>query len=328
MIFKSFKLFVRFILFFSFLFFTNLKAEIINWKKIESGKGSGNSRLIKLPETVLEGKKLRMNHWDSCWQKGKGPDHCLNITDEISRLDSQSIKFESHPGDCGLYRRSNDSKNSWNNCYEGARRVFIGTKQGDWGSKWHSFSFYIPENYIHSNTPLIFNQLHRKGKGAHYRVGISPDGILNIQLRGFGHDKKCIKLSKKLIGKNICRHLGKDYYDPPFIDLKHFSNHVGMWKDFIVNVPNKKSLIIWLNGVKVVDFQNKMPSNSSFSSTNFGIYQPNANQIKTKGKKTVKDWEHNEASTIQIIYIDEIRFAKECSGLNLKDLGYNCNNIK
>ena len=119
---KSLSIFLLF-----FLFLNNSYADPIVWKELAGSKSSGNSRLINLPDNVLEGKKLRMNHWDSCWQNGKGPDHCLIITDEISRDDNISIKFESHPGDCGIYKKSNDSINNWNNCYEGARRVFIGT---------------------------------------------------------------------------------------------------------------------------------------------------------------------------------------------------------
>ena len=175
-----------------------LKADT-TWQELIAGTGSGNSKIIALPDTVLEGKNMRMNHWDSCWRKGDGPDHCLVLTDEVSRLDGTSIKFESHPGDCGLYKRSFSSKNDWNNCYEGARRVFIGTRYRDWGSTWHTFSVYIPQDYVHSYTPLIFNQVHSKGNGAHYRMGINADGDLNVQLRSFGHDKRCVVLSKKKI---------------------------------------------------------------------------------------------------------------------------------
>lgn len=319
---KSLSIFLLF-----FLFLNNSYADPIVWKELAGSKSSGNSRLINLPDNVLEGKKLRMNHWDSCWQNGKGPDHCLIITDEISRDDNISIKFESHPGDCGIYKKSNDSKNNWNNCYEGARRVFIGTKYRDWGSKWLSFSVLIPKNYIHSNTPLIFNQIHRKGKGAHYRMGISPEGIVNVQLRSFLHDNECVKISKKLLGKNICRKISEKYHDPPFFDLKHFSNHLGKWIDVIVHTPNKKSLLMWVNGKKIINMENKMPGNSSFSSTNFGIYQPRANQIKAKGKKVKTKWNYEEASTVQILYIDEIRFADQCNQLNLINLGYNCNKL-
>ena len=73
--------------------------------------------------------------------------------------------------------------------------------------------------------------------------------------------------------------------------------------------------------------QNKMPGNSSLSSTNFGIYQPRANQIKAKGKKVKTKWMYEEASTVQILYIDEIRFADQCIKLNLVNLGYNCNKL-
>ena len=71
-----------FLLFFIFLNYSY--ADPLVWKELAGGKSSGNSRLINLPESVLDGKQLRMNHWDACWQKGKGPDHCLKITDEIS----------------------------------------------------------------------------------------------------------------------------------------------------------------------------------------------------------------------------------------------------
>ena len=50
------------------------------WQELKAGHGSNNSMIITLPDTVLEGKNMRMNHWDSCWKEGKGPDHCLVIT--------------------------------------------------------------------------------------------------------------------------------------------------------------------------------------------------------------------------------------------------------
>ena len=51
-----------------------LKADT-TWQELIAGTGSGNSKIIALPDTVLEGKNMRMNHWDSCWRKGDGPDH-------------------------------------------------------------------------------------------------------------------------------------------------------------------------------------------------------------------------------------------------------------
>ena len=294
------------------------------WQELKMGRGSGNSVLIALPDDVLEGKALRMNHWDSCWRKGNGPDHCLVLTDEVSRLDGLSVKFESHPGDCGIYKRSFSSKNDWNNCFEGARRVFIGTKHRDWGSKWHSFSVYIPKDFTHSHTPLIFNQIHSKGKGAHYRIGIDADGYVNTQLRSFGHDNECILLSKKKVGKNICKLLDekKGYWDPPTITLGKYEEFKGQWIDWIVNVPNRKSLNIWANGKKIVEMNNTMPS-AALSSTNFGIYEP---QINT-GHKQSRQWNYDEADTIQVLYIDEIRFAEDCDRLNLADLGYDCSEL-
>ena len=49
--------------------------------------------------------------------------------------------------------------------------------------------------------------------------------------------------------------------------------------------------------------------------------------MKAKGKKVGTKWNYEEASTVQILYIDEIRFADQCSQLNLVDLGYNCNKL-
>ena len=300
-----------------------LKADT-TWQELIAGTGSGNSKIIALPDTVLEGKNMRMNHWDSCWRKGDGPDHCLMLTDEVARLDGTSIKFESHPGDCGLYKRSFSSKNDWNNCYEGARRVFIGTRYRDWGSTWHTFSVYIPQDYVHSYTPLIFNQVHSKGNGAHYRMGINADGDVNVQLRSFGHDKRCVVISKKKLGKNICELLNEDkgYWDPPTIKLGNYADFKGKWIDVIVNVPNRKSLNIWANGVQIVNMENTMPS-SSLASTNFGIYEP---QINT-GHKQNMEWSYDEADSVQVLYIDEIRFTKKCEQLKLADLGYSCSQL-
>ena len=294
------------------------------WQELKAGHGSNNSMIITLPDTVLEGKNMRMNHWDSCWREGKGPDHCLVITKEISRRDGTSIKFESHPGDCGLYKRSFSSKNDWNNCFQGARRVFIGTRYRDWGSKWHIFSVYIPTDYVHSYTPLIFNQVHSRGGGAHYRMGINADGDLNVQLRSFGHDKRCVVLSRKKMGKNICELLDENrgYWDPPTIRIGKYKDYKGKWIDVIVNVPNKKSLNIWVNGKQIVDMVNTMPT-SSLASTNFGIYEP---QINT-GHKQKREWNYDEADTVQTLFFDEIRFAGKCEQLNLADLGYSCSKL-
>ena len=307
-----------------FAFGQRLEADTEVWRDLARGKGSGNSTIISLPESVLEGKTLRMNHWDSCWREGKGPDHCLILTDENSRLDRTAIKFESHPGDCGIYKKSFSRKHDWNNCYEGARRVFIGTKHRDWGSPWLAFSILIPENYTHSYTPLIFNQVHSTRNGAHYRMGIDADGYLNVQLRSFGHDKECVVLSKKKVGKNICKLLdvNKDYWDPPTVTLGEYENFKDKWIDVIVNVPSKKSLNIWVNGEQIVDMANNMPS-SSLASTNFGIYEP---QINTGHKQSTK-WSFEEAKTAQVLFIDEIRFANKCGELKLEDLGYSCDHL-
>ena len=50
-------------LFLLFFFFLNYSyADPVVWKELDGGKSSGNSRLINLPESVLDGKQLRMNH--------------------------------------------------------------------------------------------------------------------------------------------------------------------------------------------------------------------------------------------------------------------------
>ena len=68
--------------------------------------------------------------------------------------------------------------------------------------------------------------------------------------------------------------------------------------------------------------ENTMPS-SSLASTNFGIYEP---QINT-GHKQDREWSYDEADSVQVLYIDEIRFAKKCEQLNLADLGYSCSQL-
>ncbi len=39
------------------------------------------------------------------------------------------------------------------------------------------------------------------------------------------------------------------------------------------------------------------------------------------------EWSYDEADSVQVLYIDEIRFTKKCEQLKLADLGYSCSQL-
>ena len=96
-------------------------------------------------------------------------------------------------------------------------------------------------------------------------------------------------------------------------------NMLGKWNDILVNskFTHKKDgfLKVWVNGKLSYEFKGRTHLEKDIIEQEIGIY---------------RSYIHRRPGPepIQIAYFDEIRFAKSCKKLKIKDLGYSCKEIE
>ena len=221
------------------------------------------------------------------------------ISEDVVRLGKKAIKFETRENFCGFNRNS-----EWDDCKNGRNRHEFSSRYRDGNSVfplntdfWHALSIYIPsESKFEFPVETGVFQFHGKPNVAwkfHYS-----------DIRGF------------YLTNYIDPLKGKSMVKP-----ERFENR---WNDIVVNVNHRTTpdghMKVWINGELKYDYKGITTMYGGKPFFKFGIYNT---------AKPVGNPEYNEGVGFNNIWVhfDEIRFAKTCQKLKLKDLGYDCANF-
>jgi len=224
----------------------------------------------------------------------------LVVSNDIVRHGQKAIKFETRKGFCG----ADKDKKGHSDCKSGRNRHELSSRYADKQKHfplnkdfWHALSIYIPSEpkfEIPVETGVF--QFHGKpnvGWKFHYS-----------DVRGF------------YLTNYIDPWKGKTLVKPEDFENK--------WNDIFIYVNHKTTpdghLKVWINGELKYDYKGITTRYEGKPYFKFGIYNT---------AKPVGNPEYNDGANFNNIwvYFDEIRFAKSCSKLSLKDLGYECDKL-
>lgn len=217
-----------------------------------------------------------------------------------ARLGEQSIRFETRQGFCGW-------DGGWSDCNNGRNRHELSTSRDQDPSDtdlWFALSFYLPEGY---DVPA--------------RIGNSI-----FQLWSGGRDSFQFKF------KTGAGFIAQRKLDEVETVLLQESDVHGRWIDVLMQVRNSMSdrglLQIWVDGEHVYDYYGRTIAGTDSGAPNyfkFGIYNTafdaNGAPIGPNGNSD------GEGLPDLHLFFDEVRFAPNCAGLALSDLGYDCNDF-
>jgi hypothetical protein len=118
-------------------------------------------------------------------------------------------------------------------------------------------------------------------------------------------------------GANFCI---KSYQEFKLLNWDELLSFKGKWIDIIHNInfnsdPEKGYFKIWINGKLTFHHKGRTQEKGERIEFHFGIYR--SYMSRTPGPDPT-----------QIAYYDEIRHAKSCKKLKLKNLGYSCKEIE
>ena len=216
------------------------------------------------------------------------------------RAGQKSIRFEVRPGDCGY----NDV---WSDCDTDRERHELSGKRVSGGEWWHSWSIYLPKDFVNVHpTKVALGQFHQE-KGHvvwmfQNQSFSSPGGYwVDDQVPGYSRKLNQILTQDEMIEK---------------------------WNDILVNVKWSKKddgfFKVWLNGKQVYSFAGPTKTIAQVY-FKFGIYRSYLGKwiYSSKNKKKEK------GVPAQVVYFDEVRTVKKsCKKLKLEDLGYSCEELE
>lgn len=300
-----------------FLFcFSNLNAGEMNlWKKT-----------VKLPEDVSSGYKKGWKFGNNFDPKTHlTPDYAFKVVNKSDghpvRLGKQSIRFELRHGDCGITPSGYNDCTIWNKesghyseRHELGSVDYLPSK----GITWHTYSFFIPEDFPilnHYYEHISLGQFHG---GPNNNPGFKWD--LDEQTYQLRRRTGCwLKEFIKKNGEEDSFKCSIGMEENNIKDVISKEDLKGKWHDVIINIKWSRKqdgyFKQWINGKLVYHYMgNTSKPKGSTNEFRFGIYRGATN-------KTPKDSTH-------IVYYDEIHYAKKsCDKLNLQELGYSCEKL-
>ena len=304
------------IIVFLLLWFSNTSAGEMNvWKKT-----------IKLPEDVSKGYKKGWrfgNNYDP--ETHLTPDYAFKVVNKSDghpvRFGDQSIRFELRHGDCGIHPGGYNDCTIWNKeSGHYSERHELGSVDylPNKGITWHTYSFFIPEDFP------ILNHYYE-----HISLGQFHGGPNNNPGFKWDADEETYQLRRRTgcwLKEFIKKNGEKDSFKCSLgmkennrKDVISKQDLKGKWHDIIINIKWSRKqdgyFKQWINGKLVYHYMgNTSKPKGSTNQFRFGIYRGATN-------KTPKDSTH-------IVYYDEIHYAKKsCDKLNLQKLGYSCKDL-
>ena len=304
------------IIVFLLLWFSNTSAGEMNvWKKT-----------IKLPEDVSKGYKKGWrfgNNYDP--ETHLTPDYAFKVVNKSDghpvRFGDQSIRFELRHGDCGIHPGGYNDCTIWNKeSGHYSERHELGSVDylPNKGITWHTYSFFIPEDFP------ILNHYYE-----HISLGQFHGGPNNNPGFKWDADEETYQLRRRTgcwLKEFIKKNGEKDSFKCSLgmkennrKDVISKQDLKGKWHDVVINIKWSRKqdgyFKQWINGKLVYHYMgNTSKPKGSTNQFRFGIYRGATN-------KTPKDSTH-------IVYYDEIHYAKKsCDKLNLQKLGYSCKDL-
>ena len=293
-----------------------------------SGEMNLWNKNIKLPKDVSRG-------YNKGWIFGNNFDHKTRLTPDYAfkivnksddhpvRFGKQSIRFELRRGDCGKDPGGYDDCTIWKkDIGMSSERHELGSENNFKGTTWHTFSIFLKDPFPikgHNYEHISLGQLHGSGNSnpsfkwdvdkETYQIRRRTACYLKEFIKHSGKSKsgeESFKCSTSMAGNNRENLISKK-------DL------IGKWHDIILNIKwtTKQDGYFkqWINGKLVYHYKgNTSKPRGSVNAFRFGIYRGNTYD-------TPKDSTH-------IVYYDEIRVAKKCEKIGLKDLGYSCKDLE
>ena len=293
-----------------------------------SGEMNLWNKNIKLPKDVSRG-------YNKGWIFGNNFDHKTRLTPDYAfkivnksddhpvRFGKQSIRFELRRGDCGKDPGGYDDCTIWKkDIGMSSERHELGSENNFKGTTWHTFSIFLKDPFPikgHNYEHISLGQLHGSGNSnpsfkwdvdkETYQIRRRTACYLKEFIKHSGKSKsgeESFKCSTSMAGNNRENLISKK-------DL------IGKWHDIILNIKwtTKQDGYFkqWINGKLVYHYKgNTSKPRGSKNAFRFGIYRGNTYD-------TPKDSTH-------IVYYDEIRVAKKCEKIGLKDLGYSCKDLE
>jgi len=221
--------------------------------------------------------------------------HILQIVDKNKghpvRLGNQSIRFEVRAGDTWGWDSRNDR--------ERVELIICCFNK----THWNAWSIYLPEDF-----PIIFPT--KVAMGQFHNDGDNPPEFM--------FQNQYDKYSKSKAGgywvtpaESISDHISKKLLDQ--------KDMLGKWNDILINAKwtHKENgfFKIWINGKLLYEHKGKTLLKGDVIEHQLGIYRSFVS--RTAGPDPT-----------QIVYYDELRYARSCKKLKLKDLGYSCKKIE
>ena len=221
--------------------------------------------------------------------------HILQIVDKSKghpvRLGNQSIRFEVRAGDSWGWDSRNDR--------ERVELIICCFNK----THWNAWSIYLPEDF-----PIIFPT--KVAMGQFHNDGDNPPEFM--------FQNQYDKYSKSKAGgywvtpaESISDHISKKLLDQ--------KDMLGKWNDILVNAKwtHKENgfFKIWINGKLLYEHKGKTLLKGDVIEHQLGVYRSFVS--RTAGPDPT-----------QIVYYDELRYARSCKKLKLKDLGYSCKEIE
>ena len=282
-----------------------------------SGEMNVFKKKIKLPEDIMQGYK---NAWMFCCnydpETRLTPDHAFKFVNKTEghpvRLGEQSVRFELRRGDCGVSPGGYDDcaiKSSSGMTSE-RHELALDPKVSPFKKvTWNTYSIFLPEDFpLYGFDHITMGQLHGDGDGAvgfQWDIGVGGGYVVNRRTGCFLPKNKNKKCSISNPENNTQQVIPKDKL-------------LGKWHDIVLNVNWTKKqngyLKQWINGKLVYHYQGNTDTPREKEQFQMGIYR---GPLPSTPKNLT-----------QIAYFDQVRFAKSCKKLKLKDLGYSCNELE
>ena len=250
------------------------------------------------------GERTKGWYWASSFLKHMrtkpAGDHLLHIVKRSDgypvRLGEESLKFEVREGDAWA---SDVEINGVPRNRERSEMIICCMK----GKLWHTWSIFLPKDF-----PNIFPA--KTALGQFHNEGDNP---VEFQFNNYANrsDPKKSGGYWVLPAETISSHIATKILDQ--------KDMLGKWNDILINskFTHKKDgfLKVWVNGKLSYEFKGRTHLEKDIIEQEIGIY---------------RSYIHRRPGPepIQIAYFDEIRFAKSCKKLKIKDLGYSCKEIE
>ena len=267
-------------------------------KKMKSNKDlTLGFKKFKDPSRGGKGNTWRVTPKAMLKSKPRPGKHVLQIVKKEEnypvRLGQESIRIEVRDGDAWGWDAKNDR--------ERVELIICCTKD----ITWNAWSIYLPKD---------FEALYKVGvaMGQFHNDGDNPPAFMfknqnPKRSKSKGTGGYWVEVDETVGGYNIP------------IKLLENNEMLGKWNDILVNAKwtHKKDgfFKIWINGKLTYEHKGMTQIKGDLTEHHLGIYRSFLS--RRPGPEPT-----------QIVYYDEIRYAKSCKKLELEDLGYSCQNIE